>query len=167
MSNITQRQHKPAPDLEFFLHVQRGMPLVIPRDDAFAFVTPDYVRGPFADYFLADLRARKFIYRPNSRDCDKFTRHAAALMAEANAQTEEAADYDTYAGLGIAFGEVFLPTRGHALNIGIHVNATGGLEDWYYEPQPSLKGGQIIKVSFNVVEVSPEEKRKANLCLLG
>lgn len=137
------------------------------RDGEYGFPEPEWVHGAFGVWFKQWVIQRRYIYRKDIRDCDKFARAAAFWAAEAAALTEEAAQLESEYGAGLAFGELWLTRPAHAINIYIRVDRTGALMDEYCEPQLTLRGAQIVKVAFNPVTVTREQKATAELCLLG
>lgn len=134
------------------------------RDTEYVLPTERWVTDVFGPWFSAKLVAEGYTYRMNSRDCDKFSRKAAALAGDCNAVTEERAGNvidelgqsmsPTY---GLALGEIWAGTPLHARVVAVH-RKDGALYLAVYEPQPTYGTGMLLtKIAMRQVEFTQKD----------
>ena len=157
-------------DLREFL-LGQGIPdsAIKLRDTEYVLPTSRWVTEVFAPWFERKLISENYTYRPNSRDCDKFARKAAAYVGDCNAVTEERAGNvidelgqamaQTY---GIAFAEIKVVSLRHSINAAIH-RPDKKLVLVAYEPQLSYGDGLLLKqATMRVKKLTQEDWNSCN-----
>lgn len=149
------------------LIVQDGWPLAaMPDMRAFQYLLPTerFITGPFAEHFQRYLEERGIEFVGDAFNCNRFSLLAAAMMNEANYQTQIGRALGLPEGetAGIGFGAVQMLTRRHSVNVAAHLDDHGRFYTWCYEPQPSLPDFAFGKVCFRAYTVTPEDKRSAS-----
>lgn len=129
--------------------VRAGVPAgsIFLGDEFFAAATPQWIMEDFAREWANITRQLGFKYDPERRDCEDFAAAASYWAKEFHARTSNAPE------AGLAFGEAWCRTKGHAFNLGIHSRGEGNvLYVTAYEPQPVASG-----IAMSVIQLEPED----------